>query len=60
MAFGGVFPLYFQMDGDVMVVIPQTFAFGATEVIASYDPVNRTFHTEILPYGFAYDFEYTN
>ena len=47
-----------MMDGDNMVVIPQTLAFSATEVIASYDPVEKTFSVLIQPYGFGYDFEY--
>ena len=58
MGFAGAFPLYFMMDGDNMVVIPQTLAFSATEVIASYDPVEKTFSVLIQPYGFGYDFEY--
>ncbi len=58
MGFGGVFPLYFQMDGDEMTVIPQSFIFGVTEVIASYDPVTKQFSTEMLPQGFTYNFQY--
>lgn len=60
MGFAGAFPLYFQMIGDVMDVIPQTFAFDATEVNGTYDPVAKTFSIEILPYGFTYEFEYSN
>ena len=58
MGFGGVFPLYFQMDGDVMTVIPQPFIFGVTDVIASYDPVTKQFSTEMVPQGFTYSFQY--
>jgi hypothetical protein len=58
MGFGGVFPLYFQMDGDVMTVIPQAFLFSVTSVDASYDPVARQFSTLMNPYGFSYTFQY--
>jgi hypothetical protein len=60
MGFGGVFPVYFQMIGDVMEVIPQPFIFGVEEVQGTYDPINRTFSVLILPQGFAYNFEYSN
>lgn len=60
MGFGGAFPIYFQMIGDVMDVIPQSFIFGATTVNGTYDAVAKTFHIEILPQGFTYDFEYSN
>lgn len=60
MAFGGVFPLYFQMVGDEMQIINQPFIFGVTEVTGEYDPATRTFHILIVDYGFAYDFEYSN
>lgn len=58
MGFGGAFPLYFQMDGDVMTVVPQAFEFGATSVDATYDPVARTFTVLIHPQEFAYTFQY--
>jgi hypothetical protein len=58
MAFGGTFPLYFEMNGDEMNIIPQHFEFGVTQVNASYDPVGKTFHIEIVDYGFTYDFQY--
>jgi hypothetical protein len=59
MAFGGVFPLYFQMDGDEMTVIPQPFpsAFGVSGVEASYNPATKRFSVLILPQGFAYTFQ---
>jgi len=60
MAYSGTFPLYFEMNGDVMNVIPQNFAFDQTEVIASYDPGSRTFHVEVYPDGYVYDFKYSN
>lgn len=61
MGFGGVFPLYFQMDGDEMTVIPQTFAagFGVEEVEASYNPGTKRFSVLIQPQGFAYTFQLT-
>ena len=43
MGFAGVFPLYFEMNGDVMNVIPQPLAFGQTSVDGTYDPVTRRF-----------------
>ncbi len=58
MGFGGAFPVYFQMDGDVITVIPQPFVFGATSVDATYDPVARTFTVLIHPQEFAYTFQY--
>lgn len=58
MAFGGVFPLYFQMDGDVMTVISQPFIFGVTSVDASYDPATRQYSITVQPQGFAYNFQY--
>ncbi|MFT6866413.1 MAG: hypothetical protein ACJA08_001244 [Cyclobacteriaceae bacterium] len=58
MGFGGLFPLYFQMEGDIMTVIPQAFAFGVTSVDASYDPVTKQFSTLMNPQGFAYNFQY--
>lgn len=58
MAYSGAFPLYFQMDGDVMTVIPQPFLFGVETVDASYDPVTRQFSITVHPDGFAYTFQY--
>jgi hypothetical protein len=59
MGFGGVFPLYFEMNGDEMTVIPQTFALDATSVEASYDPATKRFSVRIFPYDFAYNFQLT-
>lgn len=56
--FGGTFPVYFQMDGDLISEIPQTYVFSATQVDLTYDPVNQVFTTLIHPYGFAYTFKY--
>lgn len=59
MAFLGVFPLYFQMDGDVMTVIPQTFAQGQTGAVVSYDPGTKRFTVKVIPAGFTYTFQLT-
>jgi len=56
--FSGTFPVYFQMDGDVISEIPQNYVFGAESVDLTYDPVSMTFTTLINPQGFAYTFEY--
>jgi len=57
-AFGGTFPMYFMMDGDNMVVIPQDFVFGVTSVDATYDPAGKVFAITVNPQGFAYSFQY--
>lgn len=58
--FGGTFPVYFQMDGDMISEIPQNYIFGATSVDLTYDPVSKKFTTLINPQGFSYEFEYQN
>lgn len=60
MGFAGAFPLYFQMDGDVMTVVPQPFpaSFGVSSVDASYDPATQRFSVLIHPQEFAYTFKY--
>ncbi|WP_418499630.1 immunoglobulin-like domain-containing protein [Flagellimonas sp.] len=58
--FAGAFPVYFQMDGDVISEIPQTYAFDVSSVDLTYDPVTREFTTLINPQGFGYTFEYQN
>ena len=57
-AFGGTFPMYFTMDGDTMIVIPQNFVFGVTSVDATYDPAAREYAIVVNPQGFAYNFQY--
>lgn len=57
-AFGGTFPMYFTMDGDNMIVVPQDFVFGVTSVDATYDPIAREFAIVVNPQGFAYNFQY--
>ena len=57
-AFGGTFPLYFEMNGDVMNVIPQPFKFGATGVDASYNAGDNEFSITVNPYDYSYNFQY--
>ncbi|GAA3616422.1 hypothetical protein Q4Q39_01135 [Flavivirga amylovorans] len=57
-AFGGTFPMWFQMDGDTISEIPQVYPFGATSVDLTYDPIERQFTTFVNPYGFGYTFKY--
>ncbi|MFI0428178.1 immunoglobulin-like domain-containing protein [Mariniflexile sp. HMF6888] len=56
--FGGTFPVYFMMDGDTILEIPQTYAFGQSSVALTYDPVDGIFTTDISPAGFSYTFQY--
>ena len=56
--FSGSFPMYFQMDGDVISEIPQNYIFGVESVDLTYDPVAQQFTTLINPQGFDYTFEY--
>ena len=57
-AFGGTFPMYFTMDGDTMIVIPQNFVFGVTSVDATYDSAAKEYAIVVNTQGFAYNFEY--
>lgn len=57
MGFAGAFPMYFMMDGDTFVELPQTYPFGATQVVGSYDPGTHQITVTILPYGFDYTFQ---
>lgn len=58
--FGGAFPVYFQMNGDVPSQINQVYGGydPATSVAITYNPTTQIFTTTIAPYGFAYTFEY--
>lgn len=57
--FGGAFPVYFQMNGDDILDIPQPYINGVTKVDLTYSPTEpRTFTTLIHPQGFAYTFVY--
>lgn len=56
--YGGTFPVYFQMDGDIISEIPQPYVFGATSVALTYNPITKIFTTLISPDGFGYTFKY--
>ncbi len=57
-AFGGAFPMYFQMNGDTISEIPQAYIFGVTSVDLTYDSSSKQFTTLVNPQGFDYAFEY--
>ncbi len=57
-AFGGTFPMYFQMNGDVISEINQVYPFGASSVDLTYDPSTNMFTTFVNPFGFGYTFQY--
>lgn len=57
-AFSGTFPMYFQMDGDTISEIAQSYVFGVENVDLTYDPVTMEFSVTVNPQGFAYTFEY--
>ena len=57
MGFAGAFPMYFMMDGDTYVELPQTYPLSATSVSGSYDPGTRQISVLIQPYGFDYTFQ---
>ena len=56
--FAGSFPVYFQMNGDIISEIPQSYINSVTSVALTYDPNLLLFTTLISPYGFSYTFEY--
>jgi hypothetical protein len=56
--FAGAFPIYFQMDGDVISDIPQTYPLDQESVELGYNPGSQQFTVTIQPAGFAYTFEY--
>ena len=56
----GTFPVYFQMNGDVISEIPQNYSSGVTSVDLTYDPASGLFTTLLNPLGFDYEFEYQN
>lgn len=61
LAFGGIFPVYFQMNGDVISDIPQTYAFDFTKVDLTYNPTTKQFTSDLPeledfpPYTFEYE-----
>jgi hypothetical protein len=56
--FAGNFPMYFQMNGDIISEIPQNYINSVTSVALTYDPTSLRFTTKIKPYNFGYTFEY--
>lgn len=57
-AYGGAFPMYFQMNGDIISQINQNYLFGVTSVNLTYDPTTKSFTTLVNPDGYAYSFGY--
>lgn len=56
--FGGVFPVYFQMNENTISEINQSYIFDVSSVDLTYDATTKQFTTLINPQGFAYTFEY--
>ena len=56
--FAGAFPVYFQMNGDVISDINQPYINDVTSVDLTYNPVTHRFTILIHPVEFAYTFEY--
>ena len=56
--FSGLFPIYFQMNGNTISDIPQTYPLDQESVALGYDPISREFTNTIQPAGFSYTFEY--
>ncbi len=57
-AYGGTFPVYFQMDGDTISDIPQEYVFGNDHIDLTYDPVSLMFTVYIPEIDFLYSFQY--
>ena len=56
--YSGTFPVYFQMNGDVISYIPQPLANGNTYVDLTYDPVERVFTCFVPALPFLYTFKF--
>lgn len=56
--FAGAFPVYFQMNGDVISDIHQPYINGVSNVDLTYNPITNRFTILIHPQGFGYTFEY--
>lgn len=56
--FAGAFPIYFQMNGDTISTIPQTYPLAQSSISLTYNPGNQEFGITIQPAGFSYTFEY--
>ena len=58
MGGSGILPLYFQMDGDEMFVIPQPYNYSTVnDAVGTYDPISRTFDVTFST-GWNYIFAY--
>lgn len=57
-AYGGAFPMYFQMNGNVISEVNQVYPLGVQSVDLTYDPTSKIFTTLVKPDNFAYTFEY--
>ncbi len=53
-AYGGTFPVYFQMDGDAISDIPQAYVFGNDHIDLTYDSGALTFTVYIPEIDFLY------
>lgn len=56
--FAGLFPIYFQMNGNTISAIPQTYPLAQSSVVLGYNAGTREFTVGIQPAGFSYTFEY--
>lgn len=56
--FSGSFPVYFQMNGNTISEIPQSYINDVDNVDLTYDPISKQFTTSIHPQDFGYTFEY--
>lgn len=58
MGGSGILPLYFQMDGNEMYVIPQPYNYSTVnDAVGTYDPIARTFDVTFST-GWNYVFAY--
>lgn len=57
-AYGGTFPVFFQMDGDSILDIPQAYVFGNASIDLTYDPNGKIFTVFIPDLPFTYTFKY--
>lgn len=56
--YSGTFPVYFQMDGDMISDIPQSYVFGNDHIDLTYDSVTKRFTVYIPEIDFLYTFGY--
>lgn len=57
-AFGGIFPMYFQMNGNFISDIPQPYINGVVNVDLTYNPFTQQYTVVVHPQGFEYTFGY--